>query len=689
MKSRSLRGSSGRGLLGQGLAQAFVLGILFVPRGLVAQQTVTPAQPLQPAASAETGSSTPSRSTALEFRTNSGFPNFLGAYESPWVPGPPLNNSERLQRLMQGGKLELSLEDAIDLTLENNLDIAYARYQLPLAAADYLRTKSGGAVRGVQGAFISNALFAGAIGGSSGAGGGGGTGNTGGFSGGGGASNLGSAGCCDPFAGFSVGFNQRATPLNSEVLTGIPVANSHNASVNTFFGQGFLTGTSYVIAVDGTRQTSNGSFLLFNPEVPSFAGITVSQPLLKGFGYRANAASLRIAKNDLKVSDSVFRQQVITTVATVVNLYSDLLYYRDNVRVAQEAVNYAQKLLADNKRQVEIGTLAPIEVVRAESELATDEQNLIVAQTSYQQQQELIKTAIAKHVNADLAGVQIDATDKLPEPAENDIPPLEAALAEAARNRPEVEQAGLNIRNAEYTIQSTRSGLLPQLNVFATYAASGLGGNRLVCPANYTPAGGQCVAQAPGNLTAPLAIQAGGLGQSLSQVLHGTYGDYSLGFSFVVPIRNRQAQADAATALLQERQLRTSLQRTRNQVEQDVRSAEIAVTQAKAQVNAAVKATVLARETMEAEQKKFQLGESTVFNVILTQRDLATAEGNEARARSTYAKALTQFRQATATILDQYHIQMADAREGQIRKAPNIPGAPEEAKPGQASASNP
>src|SRR5439155_24640443 len=164
----------------------------------------------------------------------------------------------------------------------------------------------------------------------------------------------------------------------------IQVVTSHNASVNTFFGQGLQSGTSYVIDVDGTRKSSNGSFLLFNLVVPSFAGIPGSQPLLNVFGYRANAASLRIARNDLKVSDSVFRQQVITTVATVVNLYSDLLYYRDNVRVAQEAVNYAQKLLADNKRQVEIGTLAPIEVVRAEAEFATDEQNLIVAQTSYQ-----------------------------------------------------------------------------------------------------------------------------------------------------------------------------------------------------------------------------------------------------------------------------------------------------------------
>ena len=687
MKSRKPHRPFGKRLSKPYLAVALVLAAIALPSLMVAQQAETPAQAQPTASKQAAGNVEPSHSTSLEFKTNAPFPNLLGPYSSPSVPGPHLNNSGRLRTLIQSGKLELSLEDAIDLTLENNLDIAVARYQLPLARTDYLRTQSGGAVRGVQGAFLSNALFAGAIGGSSSAGGGGGTGNTGGFSGGGGVTNLGSAGCCDPFTGFSVGLNQRATPLNTTVLSGIPVADSHNASVNTFFGQGFLTGTSYVIAVDSTRQTSNQSFLLFNPVVPSFAGITVSQPLLKGFGYRANAASLRIARNDLRVSDSVFRGQVITTVATVVNLYSDLLYYRENVRVAQEALNYADKLLSDNKRQVEIGTLAPIEVVRAESEVAARQQDLIVAQTSYQQQQELLKTAISKHVDADLAAVQVDATDKLPEPAENDIPPLQTALAEAIKNRPEIEQAGLNIRNAEYTVQSTRSVLLPQLNLFATYGASGLSGNRLVCPAGFTPASGVCVQQ--NGPPQPITVQGGGISQSLSQILHRTYADYSVGFSFIVPIRNRQAQADAATALLQERQLHTQLQQRQNQVEQDVRNAEIAVTQAKASINAAIKATTLAKETLDAEQKKFKLGESTVFFVIQAQRDLATAEGNEARARSTYAKALTQFQQATATILDQYHIQMADARDGQIHKAPNIPGAQEEPKPAEANTGNP
>src|SRR5438309_2329862 len=221
MKSRNLHRPFGERLSKPYVAMASVLAAIALPSLMVAQQAETPAQTAQPTASKQAaGNVEPSHSTSLEFKTNAPFPNLLGPYSSPSVPGPHLNNSGRLRTLIQSGKLELSLEDAIDLTLENNLDIAVARYQLPLARTDYLRTQPGGAVRGVQGALLSNALFAGAIGGSSGAGGGGGTGNAGGFSGGGGVSNLGSAGCCDPFAGFSVGLNQRATPLNTTVLSG-------------------------------------------------------------------------------------------------------------------------------------------------------------------------------------------------------------------------------------------------------------------------------------------------------------------------------------------------------------------------------------------------------------------------------------------------------------------------------------
>jgi outer membrane protein len=661
-----------------------------IPIGLRAQQN----QPAQPSQSQDSGAaSAPTRTTPfqasersshtsmLDFNPRGAFPNILGPYLNPSVPQLSLDNSHRLHSLIQNGKLELSLDDAIALSLENNLDIAIARYNLPLSQADYLRSKAGSAVRGTgTSAFISNALFANAIGSSTttsgGTSSGGGAGGAG-FSGSG-AKSAGSAQCCDPFAGFFVGWDQNTTALGTTALTGVSFLNQQSTGYQAFYGQGFLTGTSIVMAVGGSRSTTSALTTLLNPQVSTFGIVTITQPLLYGFGYRTNAVSIRIARNDLKFADSQFRQQVINTTANVLNLYSGLLSARESVRVAQEALKYAQKLLDDNKRQVEIGTLAPIEVVRAESEVASDQQNLVVAQTTYQQQQENLKTAISKHVDADLAGVEVEATDRLPDPKPDDIPPLQQALEDAlnspareggdrGKGRPEIEQAELNIRNQEYTVQAVRRRLLPTFDLFASYAPTGLSGHALCGGNSFQP---PCPAGVVGFLP-------GGVSQSLTGLLHGNYPDYSIGANFQLPIRNRQAQADTATALLQERQLRATLQKQKNIVEQDVRNAEIAVTQAKAQIAAAIKATELARETMDAEEKKFQLGESTVFQVIQTQRDLATAEGNEVKARTAYAQALTQFQQATGTILVQHHIEIADAKNGQVTRPANIPGAPE------------
>jgi outer membrane protein len=670
------------------------------PERLRAQQDQTSQAPqtTQPAASSRSNESTkesaasvpvvenagsakkPQTST-LEFTPRGSFPNILGPYLNPAVPQLSLDNSHRLHSLIQNGKLQLSVDDAIALALENNLDIAIARYNLPLSQADYLRSKAGSAVRGTgTSAFISNALFANAIGSSTTSNGG--TSNGGGAGGAGfsssGAKSAGSIQCCDPFAGFFVGWDQNTTALGTTALTGVPFLNQQSTGYQAFYGQGFLTGTSVVVAMGGSRSTTSALTTLLNPQVSTFGIVTITQPLLNGFGYRSNAVSIRIARNDLKFADSQFRQQVMTTTANVLNLYSSLLSARENVRVAQEALRYAQKLLEDNKRQVEIGTLAPIEVVRAESEVAADEQSLVVAQTTYQQQQENMKTALSKHVDADLAGVEVEATDKLPDPKPDDIPPLKEALAEAlnapargegdrGKGRPEIEQAELNIRNQEYTVQAVRRRLLPTFDLFASYAPTGLSGHALCGGNAFQPV---CPPGVIGYLP-------GGVSQSLTALLHGNYPDYSLGANLQIPLRNRQAQADTATALLQERQLRTTLQKQKNLVEQDVRNAEIAVTQAKAQIAAAGKATELARETMDAEQKKFQLGESTVFQVIQTQRDLATAEGNEVKARTAYAQALTQFQQATGTILDRHHIEIADAKNGQVSRQPNIPGTPE------------
>ncbi|HEV2176675.1 MAG TPA: TolC family protein [Terriglobia bacterium] len=615
-----------------------------------------------------TESNQPAAGTNVDFRSRNAFPNPFAPYSEPVVPATSLSNSSLLQSLTQNGKVELSLTDALDLAIQNNLDIAVARYNLPLAQADYLRTRGGGAARGVSGEQLSSAIFAGAIGGGTGAGSSGSTGGAGGFSGGGGATNTGSNGCCDPFFGVNFGWDHRYTPLGNLIVSGVPEVITQNTSYTAFFGQGFFTGTSYTIAGSGFRQSTTAQNSLFNPEVPLGVTIGVNQHLLQGFGYRANAANLREAKNGLRIADSTFRLQVMTTAAQVLNLYYTLLSDKEQVRVQQEAVNYSAKLLSDNKKQVEIGTLAPIEVVRAESEQATDQQNLVVAETTYREDQEKLKTAISKHVEPALAEAEIDVTDKLPEPQPGDVPPLEEALKLAGENRPEIVQADLNLRNFEIAVQSVRNRLLPTLDAFATYAPTGLSGNQVLCNGPIDPTTGRPT-------TIPCLIP-GGVSQSFTQVLHSKFPDYSFGLNLTIPIRNRTAQADAATALLQQRQQQAAVQRQINQVQQDVRNAEIAVTQAKAQIDAAAKATELARQTLDAEQKKFKLGESTTLNVILTERDLNTAEGNEVKARSAYAQALVQYETATGTLLDRNNIQFANAKSGQVHRVPNIPGTP-------------
>ena len=603
---------------------------------------------------------------AHDYTSTHSFPKIFDSFMSLPVPQPSMQNSPRLKDLIRDGKLWLSLQDAIALALENNLDIDYQRFNIPLAQADYLRARAGGAARGVTGESISNALFSGAIGSSSGTGGtGGGTSAGGAGYSGGGAQSLGSYTCCDPFVAFSAGWNQASTPLGTLALTGIKQINTISNTYSAYFGQGFMTGTSITAGLFGERYNTTALTALVNPEIPTYFGVTISQNLLNGFGYRANAASLRISRNGLKIADSVFRQNVMTTLQTVVNDYWDLLYYRENIRVAEEYLKWAQADLKNNTRQVEIGNIAAIEVTRAKSEVASRQQLLIQAQTQYQQQEEKLKTELSKHVDADVASVPIEPTDKLPEPAANDIPTLDEALNLAAKNRPEIEQVQLNMRNQEITIQRDRNALLPSLGVYATYLPTGLSGHFL-CGGNplYEPS---CPAGVTGYVP-------GGAGDSLSQAFRNVYPSYSVGVSLSIPIRNRQAQADAATALLQERQYRVDLQRKTNQARQEVRNAVIAVTQAKAQIDAAKESTQLYKETLEGEQKKFLLGESTPFLVIQDERDLANQEGAEAQARDAYAKALVQFATATGTILEKFNVEISEAKTGQVTHAMNIPG---------------
>jgi outer membrane protein len=595
--------------------------------------------------------------TSTDFTHSEWFPRIFNPYTPRLIPEPKMTNSELLHSLIVNGQLQLSLSNAIALALQNNLQIDVARYSLAYAQTDILRTKAGGTTRGINPALFGSVTAFGASGAGTNSGG---TGSAGGVTGGGGARNVGSVGCCDPFAGVSFGWDHNTSPLNFVVVSGVPVVTTQTTNVTTFFGKGFLTGTSFVAAVSGFRQSTTSLNTLFNPEVPSGLTLGFNQHLLNGFGYRANAKFIRIAENNVHQADSTFRQTVMTVVAQVADDYYQLLYYRQNVQVAQQALAYDKNLLADDQKQVQIGTLAPLEVIRAESQVATDQQNLIVAQTNYLEQQEVLKTELSKHVDPDLAAAHVDATSTFPAPSSSDIPSLQVGLQEAEKYRPEIEQARINIRNQDVTIQQSRNALLPSFDVFGTYSPTGLSGMRLL----------------RGSSGGVIGVVPGGIGQSLTQLLHGNYPDYSFGVTLSIPIRNRSAQADMATAMLQQRQLQEQLQQTRNQVAQDVRNAEIAVTQARAQIAAAKKAVRLALVTLQDERKKLELGESTTLNVILTEEQYDTALGNEAQAFDNYAKSVVQFGQATGTTLQKYNIQLSEAKAGEITRVPNIPGAP-------------
>jgi outer membrane protein TolC len=589
------------------------------------------------------GTSGPEKATQIDYSNSHGFPNVLSPYTTPFVPDPLLDNSGRLQNLIVDGKLMLALDDAIALALENNLDIAVARYDLPIAQTDLLRAKGGGATRGVAGSYQSTTLFSGSLGGGVGSGGGGGGSGAGGILGGG-INSVSSAGCCDPSAYAFYGWSNAITPLDYIEVSGVPVETTHQEMFGAGYSQGFLTGTSISVSEYSSRLSSNATTSLFNPEFVSGLSVGFSQNLLNGFGAHANARFIRIGRNNLKYSMSVFRQSIIAQVAAVMTTYYDLLADQESIRVAQEGLEYAQKLLESNQAELKMGAVAQYDVLRSQEEVADQQQALLVAQNTFSQDAQSMKAKISKSFNEELATVEITPSDRLPEPHPDDVPALAEALREAASHRPEIEQADLNLRNQAYTIQGTRNALLPSLQVFASYSLSGLGG----------------------------ALQP-----TFTNVFHNNYPNLSYGVQLGIPFRNRTAQADAARAVLEQRQLQMKLQDAKNQAVWDVSKAVSAVQQARSTLDATLKLAAVSRQVLEMQQQKFTLASATVEDVITAQRNLATAEGNVVKDRAAYAKALIQYEQATGTLLDRNNISLSEAVDGEVHRAPNIPGTHE------------
>ena len=611
------------------------------------------------------------------------------AYNGRSVPAPNFTNTPRVDQLMKDGKLMLSLDDAIALALENNLDLAIQRYNLSIADTDILRTKAGSAARGVAtglvtgtpggGGTSSTGASGGSAGGTTTAAGGAGTGTSGLVQS---TTGVGaSIPSFDPFLSSTLSIEHGQFPLSNRVVSGnVPFSQANTGTGNFTYSQGFATGTSFSVAYNNARQTTNSTRNTFNPTLNSSMRFTIQQPLLSGFGLGPNLRNIRIAKNNREISDVAFRLQVITTVSQIQNIYWDLVNAFEDVRVKQESVDLANKLLSDTRKQVEIGTQAPIEIVRAQSEVATRNQDLIVSQTNLQLQQLLMKNAISRNMSdANLAAAPVIPTDTMELPAVEPVVPIQDLLADALSHRAELAESRIDLTNRDINKKAARNALLPSVSAFAWYGTSALAGPQnpsATCESNGNQAG--CF---------PVGSFANtGYGDNVSSIFGGDFPDYAVGFQVNIPIRNRSAQADQVRSELEYRQAEMRLQQLQNQIRIEVRNAQFALQQNRARVDAAKAGVDLAAQTLDAEQKKYALGASTNTLVLQTQRDLAQAESALVSARAAYEKSRVELDRTTGLTLTHLGIEISDAEAGRVQKMPNVPGVvprPADQLPGQ------
>jgi outer membrane protein len=647
--------------------------------GVLAVGTLSPAYAQDaPAPQAPAGEPKPANSPAptisLESskysyqKAPSGFPNLIAPYKPISVPTPAITNTPKIEQMIHDGKLELTLQDAVELGLANNMDIAVARYNPWFADTDILKSEAGGFGFGTAGASIPNSQ-----------------------------ANIPFLNL-DPTVTSTILYDSQTIPVNNPLIAGtgaspVTALSNHTAQYNFGISQGFTTGTTVSLAWDNTRSSSSAAFNSFNPAVQSSLYVTISQQLLNGFGLEANRRNIMISKNNRKIADLFFAQQAITTVTNTINTYWELVYARQNVEVQQQAVTVAEKLYNDNKKQLEIGTMAPLDVTRAESELATDRQNLIVAKTAQLQQEQNLKNAVSKDpLAANFVNVQIIPTDKPSSPEAIEAPTFEDALREAYAKRPDLQQQFYNIKNADIDVKATRNALLPIATANGRYGTQGLSGNSSILGAPVTTAGGQVVdgngvpilvTDAAGNpvpvfvptVTSPVVgTQKDGFGTTQSQIFHNEFPDYAVYLNVQIPLRNRSAQADNQRSILTQRQQLAVMQQLKNAALLDVRNTYIALVQDRARVEAAGKARELQQQTFDAEQKKYQLGASTVYNVILTQRDLITAQGTELRALADLVEAKANYERAIGRTLEVNRVTIADAKTGDVQQDTLIPG---------------
>jgi outer membrane protein len=591
---------------------------------------------------------------------------------SPYVEHPvapaDLSNTPLIRQLLRSGNIYLSLPDAIALAIQNNLDIELERYNMPAAESEFLRAKGGGILRGLPynvfevpvgvggpasplvtaaatptvgavGSVPTNPSELGAL-----------------------SEQLDNLSLLpgiplstgspvpqfDPAITGQLNWMHASTPDTDPLAYGTNALTGGTTNANVGYTQGFSPGTQLNVGFDNSRYTTNSLQSAFSPYTTSSLGFTVTQPLLRGFGMAVNRRFIRISQNERKIANLLVQQQLIATVYGVVRLYTDLVALYEDVKVKEETLASAEKLYTDTKAEVEEGTQAPVELTRANAQVYSIRQDLIDSRGLLEEQEAIVKNVITRRTDNDpeILNAGIIPTDTIEVPATDETRPLQDLVTLAFSNRPDLNQAGVQVDNTRINLEGSRNELRPEIDVVATAQNSALAAqlNPLVP-----------------SIDSPLT---GGYGSALEQLATRKYPTYGIGLNINLPLRNRVAQADVARDEILLRQSQIQQEQLRKQAQLEVEDAVIAMRRARASYEAALETQKLQQESLDVEQAKFEVGASTSFFIIQYESFLAQARSTVVVAKSSYLKARAALERATGTILEDNHVSLGDAIRG-------------------------
>jgi outer membrane protein len=600
---------------------------------------------------------------------------FAWKYLPQDMPHTQFSNSNRLDALMRAGNIYLSLQDAIALALENNLDIEIHRYDRKDAETDILRASAGQLLR-----FQSNAARAGlnsatsgvlagvgALGGSGGGGGGGNTGILSGFT-------VQAVGTGIPdletyaFAGWSGVHETRI--LTTENITGTNYLVTSGRALNYGVRKQFITGTTVQLDMAQQSQAQNAPANLYNPNFNGNLELFISQPLLRGFGLALNRRVIVQARNNLKVADLNFKGQVIATVKNVIDLYWDLVSLNDNVRFKQKSLDINKKLYEDNRKRAAIGAIAPIDIIQAEAAVQTAELDLAQAKTQLAQQELIVKSALTRTGvdSISIMDARIVPTDSIQVPTVEPIQPIQDMVSEALENRVELIESAINMENSRILMKGVKNAMLPSLGISADFQNNALAGAPNAIPIPVLPNGQPLLVR--GN---PNPTFVGNWGTVFSQVLSRKYPTYSLSFNFNVPLSNAAGRADMIKNQLDYRKAEINQKQAENRVRMDVVNSRVVAAQARAAYDTAVKARQLVEQTFAGTTRKYELGKATFTDVELIQRNVVTSQAAEVSALNSLVRARNNMDQVLGRTLLVNNVDLEEAYEGKVKRPPSIP----------------